>query len=149
MKRFYNQTNKDIETLENGYKQYTYNLDISSTYGLNYYKEVDNDMQRFFAQIESTSEPVLFQIAGDFNLLKNIPDEDKVYFILAITNIFASNFFTKEKTEGEYRLTPYKSIETIKLNSMVKKDFTNKKMKYPFISMEVVDLNNNVVYEVM
>ena len=77
---------------------------------------------------------------GDFSLLKNVKDQDKMYFILAVTNIYASFFFTKERTETEYRLTVPKNIDHIKLNAMVKKDLVNKKMKYTCVSMEVVDI---------
>lgn len=148
MKKFYNQETRKIEEL-NEYKMYTYVLDIPNTYGLAYYKTLDETMKRFFDSIESTNEPILFRIMGDFSLLKNVKDQDKMYFILAVTNIYASFFFTKERTETEYRLTVPKNIDHIKLNAMVKKDLVNKKMKYTCVSMEVVDMDRQVIYEVM
>ena len=148
MKKFYNQETRKIEELKE-YKVYTYVLDIPNTYGLSYYKSLDESMQKFFAAIEPTNEPILFKIIGDFSLLKNVKDQDKMYFILAVTNIYASFFFTKERTETEYRLTAPKNIDHIKLNAMVKKDLVNKKMKYTCVSMEVVDLEERLVYEVM
>lgn len=149
MKRFYNQEIKKLEEKNDGYKVFQYELDIPSSYGLNYYRILDESMREFFAAIEPTNEAVLFQIRGDFSLLKSLKDEDKLYYILAVTNIFASHLFTKKMLKTEYRLTPPKAIESVKLNNMVKKDMTNKLMKYPMVSIEIIDTNNDIVYEVM
>ena len=148
MKSFYNQKTRKIEEIEN-YKKHSFDLDVSMTYGLNYYKQLDDAMGAFFAAIEPTEEPILFTIIGDFESLKYLKIEELTYYLLSVTNIFASHLFTKERTDTEFRLTAPKFLDTVKLNGMVRKDLVNKKLKYPIFSMSVENIDGTEVYRVI
>jgi hypothetical protein len=54
-----------------------------------------------------------------------------------------------EKLPREQRLAPPKSLDELDLSVMNKKAVINKKIMYPYFSLEVLDKSGNLVYEVM
>ena len=149
MKKFYNQESKNIKEFQN-YQVLQFQIDIPSLYGLNYYKELDSKMKDFVKGLEPTDMPTVFQIVGDFSLIeKHADDEDKVYFLMSLTNLLVSHIITKERTEGEFRLSAPKSLADMKLNSLVKKDLANKVLLFPNFTIDVADLNGKTFYGVL
>ena len=147
MKRFYHQEKIQI-TAEDKYKEYEFLLDIPNVYGFNYYQELDNQIKSFFHTIPDSQDPTLFRIKGNFDLLKDADKEEKLYFIIAVINIFVSHMIKKDDLEREARLAPPKSIDKLNLNLMTKKAIVNKEIKFPIFAVEVIDLKNKIVYEV-
>lgn len=149
MKKFYNQESKSIKEFDS-YQVLEFNIDVPYIYGLNYYKELDSKIEQFIKSKAASEVPTIFQIVGDFSLIeKHVDEEDKVYFLLSLTNLFVSHLFTKEKTQGEYRLSAPKALSDVKLNSMVKKDMANKVLIFPNFTIEVVDMYGNILFEVI
>jgi hypothetical protein len=150
MKKFYHQDSMKLVNLrKEDYKIQTYELDIPATYGFKYYKRLDEMFEEFFSRIGPTQFPTLFQIIGDFTTLEDADPEEKMYFIQAVINIFVSHMILDEKLPREQRLAPPKSLDEFDLSVMNKKSVINKKIMYPYFSLEVLDKNGNVVYEVM
>lgn len=148
MKNFYNQKTKELEK-HLDYQTYTYQLNVQETYGLNYYREVDASMADFFAALEVTDEPVLLQIVGNFELLKNTAEKDKGYYLASIINIFASHLFTGDVLSGERRLSVPENLKDLRFNEMVKRDLVNKKIIFPIFSLEVVSKDSEFTFEVI
>ena len=147
MKKFYNQEKIQIVQYKK-YNEYVFNLDIPNTYGFKYYQELDNEITEFFNKIPDSSKPTLFRIKGNFELLKDAGDEDRIYFIVAVVNIFVSHMIKEGNLEREQRLAPPKSIDKLNLNLMAKKNIVNKEIKFPIFSIDIIDLNNTIIYEV-
>lgn len=149
MKSFYNQKSKSIEVFEK-HNEYIFSLDVPATYGLNFYKSLDFEMGEFVKSITKTDNPTVFKIKGDFNIIREHGDEvDLLYFLMSIANIFASHLITKERTDGEFRLSAPKNIASIKLNSLVKQDLANKKLLFPIFAIDIEDKDGKVFYEVI
>lgn len=147
MKRFYHQEKTQI-TKEKEWQEYTFLLDIPNTYGFNYYRTLDLEIEKFFNNIKNSEKPTLFKIKGNFNLLEDAEEEEKIYFIIAVVNIFVSHMILKENLDRELRLAPPKSIDKINLGLMTKKGIVNNVIKFPIFSIDVLDLNGDIVYEV-
>ena len=149
MKKFYNQESKSIKEFDS-YQVLEFNIDVPYIYGLNYYKDLDSKIDQFIKSKAASEVPTIFQIVGDFSLIeKHVDEEDKVYFLLSLTNLFVSHLFTKEKTPGERRLSAPKALSDVKLNNMVKKDMANKVLIFPNFTIEVVDMYGNILFEVI
>jgi hypothetical protein len=147
MKKFYNQDKIILEDFSD-YQEFEFFIDIPSLYGLNYYQALDTEMKKFFETVPSNTKPTVFKIIGDFNILTN-KDKQAAEFIVAVVNIFASHIITKESMGREYRLAAPKSLENLYLNSLVKKDIINKKIRFPNFRIEVIDKSGKSYYEVM
>jgi len=150
MKNFYHQDKmKLIELRKEDYEIQVYQLDIPSTYGFKYYQRLDEMFKEFFDRIGPTKFPTLFQIIGDFDVLEEADPEEKIYFTQAVVNIFVSHMVLDENLDREQRLAPPKSLDELDLSVMNKKGIINKKIMYPYFSIEVLDKSGNLVYEVM
>ena len=147
MKNFYEQDKIQI-VKKDKYKIHNFELDICNSFGFQYYESLDNQIQEFFEKIKPTNKPTLFRIVGDFDLLKDADDEEKLYFLVAVVNIFAHHITTEEKLDREPRLMPPKKLDPINLNVGVKKKIVNNIIKFPIFSLELVDKNGSLVYEV-
>ncbi len=147
MRKFYHQDK--IEIIENEVEQeYIFDLDIPNTYGFNYYQALDVTIKEFFSRLEDSNEATLFKIRGNFNLLEDADEEEKIYFIVAVVSIFVGHMIKEERLDREARLAPPKSIDALKLSLMTKKGIVNNLIKFPIFSIEVIDTDNNTVYEV-
>ena len=147
MRKFYHQKKIEIENRDE-FQTQEFSLNIPNTYGFNYYEALDVEIQEFFNGIEDSEDPTLFRITGDFSLLQDADQEEKLYFIVAVVNIFVSHMIYSEDLEREKRLAAPKSIDSLNLNMMTKKSIVNKKIKFPIFSIEVLDINGEVIYEV-
>lgn len=150
MKNFYHQDK--MKLMKRGPQDYhtrVFELDIPATYGFNYYKRLDELIDEFFSRIEPTKFPTLFQIVGDFTALEEADPEEKMYFIQAVINLFISHTITDKKLDREQRLAPPKSLDELDLSVMNKKGIINKHILFPDFSIEVLDKEGNIVYEVM
>lgn len=150
MKNFYHQDK--IKLIKRGPQDYhtqTFKLDIPATYGFNYYKRLDELIDEFFSRIEPTVFPTLFQIVGDFTALQEADPEEKMYFTQAVVNIFVSHMIKEKQLEREQRLAPPKSLDELDLSVMNKKAIVNKEILFPDFSIEVLDTEGNIIYEVM
>lgn len=150
MKNFYNQEKIKIEPLhKEDYEVHRFELDIPTTYGFRYYKNLDNSIKDFFGRIGSTKFPTLFQIVGDFTMLEEADAEEKNYFIQAVLNIFISHMVLDEPMNREKRLAPPKALNDFDLSIMNKKAIVNNKIMFPQFSVEIIDFLGNEVYKVI
>lgn len=148
MKKFYHQ--EKMKLVDNhDYHIYVFELDIPSSYGFNYYVELDETIKQFLEDIPKSKYPTLFQIKGDFDVLEKADPEEKDYFIQAVINIFVSHMILDEQLEREQRLAAPKSLDEFDLSALNKKGIINKKIMFPEFSIEIVDLNEQRVYEVL
>jgi hypothetical protein len=148
MKNFYHQEKMKI-IKEPVYHTEKFELDIPATYGFKYYKKLDELIDNFFDGLKPTVFPTLFQIVGDFSALEEADPEEKMYFTQAVINIFVSHMILEEKLPREQRLAAPKSLDEIDLSVMNKKGIVNKKILFPQFSIEVIDKEGNLVYEVI
>lgn len=149
MKRFYTQKSRATEVKKSGYDVHTYELDVPSTYGLNYYRKLDQSMKEFFAGLKPTSKPTLFVLEGDFDMLDRLHEDERLDYIVAVVNIFASYLFDDKELEGERRLRAPRTLSEVSLSEMVKLDMVNKQMKFPNFSMEVSGRDSDFLFEVI
>lgn len=150
MKNFYNQDKIKIEPLhKEDYEVHRFELDIPTTYGFKYYKNLDNSIREFFGRTKSTKYPTLFQIVGDFTMLEDADPEEKIYFIQAVLNIFVSHIVLDEAMNREKRLAPPKALDKVSLSIMNKKAIVNNKIMFPQFSVEIIDYLGNEVFKVM
>lgn len=147
-KKFFNQEEIKIKEYEN-YNTIQFDLDIPLFFGFKSYKDLDNEILDFYSELDPSDEPTLFKIKGDFDVLEQNDAEENIYFLVAVVNIFVGHMiYHDEEMEREQRLGVPKSLNGLNLTTMTLKEVINKKIKFPIFSIEVLDKNNNSVYEV-
>ena len=96
MKRFYNHQTIKVEEYDT-FTTFQFNIEIPTIYGLDFYEELDNKMQRYIKQLNS-DKPTLIQIVGDFDVLESADEEDVINFLSVITNLFVFNLTSKTRS---------------------------------------------------
>jgi len=147
MRKFYNQSITKIEELED-YKTKEFELDVPSLYGILYFEEVDAAIQAFVKDIQ-TAEPILIKIIGDFDLLEEAEERDKLDFIDTILSLFVDAIIDKEaKTKKERHLLINKALSGINVNEFTKRKIRNHKSKFDLWNIVVLNKENKKVVEV-
>jgi len=97
MIKFYNHEEiKIISKEKKDYNEEIFNLDVPSLYGMQYFQEVDAAIQSFINKIEK-NQPTLIKIVGNFDLLREANEEDKLDFIQTIVSFFVDALLIKDK----------------------------------------------------
>lgn len=148
MKRFFNHETIKIEEYDT-FTTFQFNIEIPTIYGLDFYEELDNKMQKYIKQLNS-DKPTLIQIVGDFDVLQNANEEDVVDFLSVVTNLFVFNLTSKTRSIREYRfgLTKYPDLMKANLTSITKMGIINYDIKFPIFQLEVIDTHDNIILSV-
>jgi len=147
VKRFFKQDDLKV-TKQLEIQDYTFKLEVSKTYGFEYYEELDKDAKEFFEGMENTKLPTTFKIVGDFDMLKSADEEDLSAFLVAAVNIFASYIVIPKTSNGNGRFAVPKSMDDMRLSSMILRDMANRLKKFPQSRIEVLNLKGKSVFEV-
>lgn len=147
MKKFYNHDTISYK-LYDDYNVFRFELNVPETYGIQFYTTLDAAIERFIKPLNS-EKPVLIQVIGDFDLLKEADAEDRGYFITSIINLFIDALVNKnKKAEREKRLGTPKSLEDANLSTMSKMSIVNYVLKFPIFNIEVLDAQDNIIFSV-
>jgi hypothetical protein len=147
VKNYFNQEKLKLEKMLE-IQDFTFNLEVCKTYGFEYYEELDKNAKEFFEEMEDTKLPTTFKIVGDFDILKSVDEEDLSAFLVAAVNIFASYLIIPKTSNGNGRFAVPKSMDGIRLSSMIMRDMANRLMKFPQFRIEVLNLKGESVFEV-
>jgi hypothetical protein len=149
MSRFFNQEKLGIEEHKN-YNKIIIGIETpSDSYGLNYFQQVDETIEKALSKYEKNSEPVMICLVGDFKKLKKDKFEDYKEYIFIIKNLLASHLADKDvPLEREQRLGIPKHLRGIELSDLALMSFINKEMKFSLLGIEIHDTNGKIIERV-
>lgn len=147
MKKFYSHDTISYK-LYDDYNVFRFELNVPETYGIQFYSTLDAAIQRFIKPLNS-EKPVLIQIIGDFDLLKDVDAEDRGYFISVVVNLFIDALIDRtKKASREMRLGTPKILDNAELSTMSKMSIVNFMLKFPIFNIEVLDTQDNIIFNV-
>jgi len=148
MKKFYNHQTIKIEEYD-AFTTFQFNIDIPEIYGLDFYEELDNKMQKYIKKLNS-NKPTLIQIVGDFDVLSEVNDDEIAEFLMAITNLFVGNLISEKKSARERRLglMLYPDLAKSNLTMINKINIINYEIKFPIFQLEVIDKSDNIILSI-